>query len=71
MSKDLLVDMKIGILVLLSMGSYTSDDTWSCVNNDCFDLLAFANRKFQSEKKSAFGDSNPPVLKWLLYIYNV
>ena len=33
-----------------------SDDARSCVNDDCFDLPAISNRKFQSGKKSDFGD---------------
>ena len=41
---------KIVIPVLPSMGTYTSDDVRSCVNDDCFDLPAFANRKFKSEE---------------------
>ena len=36
-----------------------SDDAWSCVNDDCFDLPAFANRKFHSEKKSDIGGFEP------------
>ena len=51
-SEHLLVGMKIAIPVLLSI----SDDARSCVNDDCFDLPAFSNCKFQSEKKSDFGD---------------
>ena len=65
-SKHLLVGIKIGIPVLPSMGSYTSDDAWSCVSSDCFDLPAFANRKFQSEKGLIMAISK--VLKWLHYI---
>ena len=52
----LLVGMKIAIPVLSSIGAYISDDARSCVNDDCFDLPAFSNRKFQSGKKSDFGD---------------
>ena len=62
------VGMKIVIPVLLSMGSYTSDDTRSCVNDDCFDLPAFANRKFQSEKSLILAISNFLMLKRLHFI---
>ena len=55
-SEHLLVGMKIAIPVLPSIGAYISDEARSCVNDDCFDLLAFSNRKFQSGKKSDFGD---------------
>ena len=56
-SEHLLVGMKIAIPVLLSKGSYTSIDVRSCVNDDCFDLPTFANRKIQSgKKKSDLGD---------------
>ena len=55
-SEHLLVGMKIAIPVLPSIGAYISDDARSCVNDDCFDLPAFSNRKFQSGKKSDFGD---------------
>ena len=55
-SEHLLVGMKIAIPVLPSIGAYISDDARSCVNDDCFDLPAFLNRKFQSGKKSDFGD---------------
>ena len=55
-SEHLLVSMKIAIPVLPSIGAYISDDVRSCVNDDCFDLLAFSNRKFQSGKESDFGD---------------
>ena len=55
-SKHLLVGMKIAIPVLPSIDEYISDDARLCVNNDCFDLPAFSNRKFQSERKSDFGD---------------
>ena len=48
--------MKIAIPVLPAIGAYISDDARSCINDDCFDLLAFSNRKFQSGKKSDFGD---------------
>ena len=62
-SKHLLVGMKIPIPVLFSMGLYTSDDARSCVN--CFDLPAFANYKFQSEKSLTLAISNLPMLKQL------
>ena len=55
-SEHLLVGMKIAIPVLPSIGAYITDDARSCVNDDCFDLPAFSNRKFQSGKKSDFGD---------------
>ena len=56
-SKHLLVGMKIAIPVLPAIGLYISDGSRSCVNDDhCFDLPAFTNRKYQSEKKSDFGD---------------
>ena len=57
-SEHLLVGMKVAIPVLPSIGAYISDDAWSCVglNDVCFDLPAFSNRKFQSGKKSDFGD---------------
>ena len=55
-SEHLLVGMKIAIPVLASIGAYISDDARSCVNDGCFDLPAFSNRKFQSGKKSDFGD---------------
>ena len=45
------VGMKIAISVLPSIGSNTSNDTRSCANDDYFDLPAFANCKFLSEKK--------------------
>ena len=38
------------------LGACSSDDARSCVNDDCFDLPAISNRKFQSGKKSDFGD---------------
>ena len=69
-SEHLLVGMKIFIPVLSSMGSYTSDDTRSCVNDDCFDLPAFANPKFQSEKSPILAILNLLVLKQLHYIKN-
>ena len=47
---------KIAIPVLPSIGAHISDDARSCVNDDCFDLPAFSNQKFQSGKKSDFGD---------------
>ena len=55
-SEHLLVGMKIAIPVLTSIDAYISDDARSCVNDDCFDLPAFSNHKFQSGKKSDFGD---------------
>ena len=55
-SEHLLVGMKTAIPVLPSIGAYISDDARSCVNDDCFDLPAFSNRKFQLGKKSDFGD---------------
>ena len=55
-SEHLLVGMKIAIPVLPSIGTYISDDARSCINDDRFDLPAFSNRKFQSGKKSDFGD---------------
>ena len=42
--------------MLPSIGAYISDDAESCVNDDCFDLPTFSNSKFQSGKKSDFGD---------------
>ena len=54
--KHLLVGMKIAIPVLPSIGAYISDDASLCVNDDCFDLPGFSNRKFQSGKKADFGD---------------
>ena len=48
--------MKIAILVLPSLAALISDDARSCVNDVCFDLPACSNRKFQSGKKSDFGD---------------
>ena len=63
MSKHLLVGMKIAIPVLPSMGLYTSDDARSCVNDDCFDLLAFANCKISVRKKSDIGDFEPSDAK--------
>ena len=59
----LLVGMKITIPVLPSIGAYISDDARSCVNDDCFDLPAFSNCKFQSGKKSDFGDFEPYARK--------
>ena len=55
-SEHLLVGKKIAIPVLPSIGAYISDDASLCVNDDCFDFPAFSNRKFQSRKKSDFGD---------------
>ena len=50
-SEHLLVGKKILIPVLPLIATYISDDARSCVNDDCFDLPAFSNRKFQSGKK--------------------
>ena len=68
-NEHLLVDMKIAIPVLPSIGLYISDDARSCVNDDCFDLPAFANCKFQSEKKkSDLGDiASSPATTAALY----
>ena len=55
-SEHLLVGMKIAIPVLLSIRACISDDARSCVSDDCFDLPVISNRKFQSGKKSDFGD---------------
>ena len=55
-SEHLLVGIKIAIPVLPSIGACISDDARSCGNDDCFDLPAISNRKFQSGKKSDFGD---------------
>ena len=55
-SEHLLVGKKIVIPVLPSIGAYISDDARSCVNDDCFDLPAISNCKFQSGNKSDFGD---------------
>ena len=71
-SEHLLVGMKIAIPVLPSIGSYISDDrdARSCVNDDCFDLPAFTNRKFQSEKSLILEISHLLLLKGLHYIKN-
>ena len=45
-----------------------SDDARSCVNDDCFDLPAISNRKFQSGKKSDFGDFASSAAKNLLSV---
>ena len=58
-SEHLLVGTKIMIPVLPSIGEYISDDARSCVNDDCFYLPAFSNRKFQSGKKSGIRDFEP------------
>ena len=50
------------------IGSYISDDARSCVNDDCFDLPAFANRKFQSEKSPILEFLYLPLLKRLHYM---
>ena len=62
-SEHLLVGMKIVIPVLSSIGAYISDDARSGVKDDCFDLPAFSYRKFQSGKKSDFGDFAPSSAK--------
>ena len=64
-SEHLLVGMKIAIPVLPSIGSYISD-----VNDGCFNLPAFANRKFQLEKGLTLEILQLPVLKGLHYIKN-
>ena len=43
--------------------SYTSDEAWSCVNDDCFDLPAFTKCKFQSGKMCDLGDFKPSGAK--------
>ena len=53
-SEHLLVGMKIAILVLPSLAALISDDARSCVNDVCFDLPAFSNRKFSVGKKVWF-----------------
>ena len=68
-SEHLLVGMKIAIPVLPSIGAYISDNARSCVHDDCFDLPAFSNRKFQSGKRSDFGDF-AFLLKGLHYMKN-
>ena len=67
-SEHLLVGKKVAIPVLPSKGAYISDDARSCVNDDCFDLPAFSNRKFQSGKKSDIGDFEPYARHRLHYI---
>ena len=57
-SEHLLVGMKITIPVLPFKGSYTR----SCVNDDCFDLPTFANRKI-SIRKPNIGDLEPSACK--------
>ena len=69
-SEHLLVGMKIAIPVLLSKGSCTSVDARSCVNDDCFDLPTFVNRKIQSEKSLILEISHLHLLKRLHYIKN-
>ena len=69
-SEHLLVGMKIAIPVLSSIGVYIRDDARSCVNDDCFDLPAFSNRKFQSEKSPTLEISHLLVLKRLHYMKN-
>ena len=66
-SKHLLVGMKTAVPVLPSIGAYISDDARSRVNDDCFDLSAFSNRKFQSGKKSDFGDFPSSAKRAALY----
>ena len=62
-SEQMLVGMKIAIPVLPTLCVYIGDDARSCVNDDYFDLPAFSNRKFQSEKKSDIGDFAPSRAK--------
>ena len=62
-SEHLLVGMKIAIPVLPSTGSYTSEDTRSCVNDDCLDLPTFANRKILIRRKSDIGNFEPSAHK--------
>ena len=66
-SEHLLVGIKIAIPVLPSIGACISDDAKSCVNDDCFDLPAISNRKFQSGKKSDFGDFASSAKRAALY----
>ena len=66
-SEHLLVGMKTAIPVLPSIGADISDDARSCVNDDCFDLLAFSNRKFQSGKRTILEISHLLLLKGLHY----
>ena len=67
-SEHLLVGIKIAIPVLPSIGACISDDARSCVNDDYFDLPAISNRKFQSGKKSDFGDfASSTALRAALY----
>ena len=69
-SEDFLVGMEIAIPVLHSISVYIRDDTRSRVNDGCFDLPAFANRKFQSEKKSDIGDFASSRAKTAAYMKN-
>ena len=62
-SDHLLVGIKIAIPVLPSKSSYASVDGRSCVNDDCFDLPTFANRKNSIRKKSDIGDFEPYARK--------
>ena len=62
-SEHLLEGIKISIPVLNAIGVYIKDDARSCVNDDCFDLPSFSNRKFQSEKKFNIGDFTPSRAK--------
>ena len=66
--EHLLVGIKIVIPVLPYVGPYTSDDGWSCVNDDYFDLPIFANCNFQSEK-SPTSDFKPSGA-WTAELYN-
>ena len=69
-SEHLLVGMKIAIPVLPSIGACISDDARSCVNDDCFDLPAISNRKFQSGKSQIWEISHLLLLKGLHYMKN-
>ena len=63
----LLEGMKIAISVLPSMETNTSNDTWSCVNDD---LPTLAYHKFQAEKKNLcliLTISNHPMQKKRLH----
>ena len=69
-SEHLLVGMKIAIPVLPSIGAYIGDDARSCVNDDCFDLPAFSNCKFQSGKSPILEISHLLLLKVLYCMKN-
>ena len=69
-SEHLLVGMKITIPVLPFIGALISDDARLCVNDDCFDLPAFSNRKFQSGKSQILEISHLLLLKGLHYMKN-